>query len=128
MSDRPVGHGLPWWLPTDLYMTADETRSLPPTRHTNGRGTCLRCDRLPGGPTFRLEGAHAVRKMMGGRGDGKEGPTAELCPECHHELDADPNQTLAVRRDTEAVVWLTHVDGAVIESSLLADHTTRRCD
>jgi hypothetical protein len=113
-----VGLGLPGWLPTDVYLTADETRNLPPHRRSNGSGFCLRCERLPSGPTFHLEGAHIVRKMMGGRGDGRTGPTVELCPACHHELDADAQQTMAVRRDSRAVVWLTKRDGEITEEAL----------
>jgi hypothetical protein len=104
----PIGYGLPFWLPTRVYLSAEETRHLPPTRHTNG-GTCLVCGNPPCGPTFALEGAHIVTKGSGGRRDKKEGPTVEACYKCHHvTLHGGGNITLAVRRDTLTPVLLLH--------------------
>jgi hypothetical protein len=107
----PVGFGLPWFVDTRVYFSADETRALPPTRYSNGRGTCLICGEPPGGPTFRLEGAHVANKGAGGRGDGKEGPTVEICYACHQGqrgLHRHGNRTLAVARDSIRPVLLEY--------------------
>lgn len=116
---RPTGSGIAWWTPTDTYLAADEIALLPETRwHGNGR--CLRCGEPPCGPTFLLEGAHALRKQMGGRR--KAGPTVELCRECHQGtkgIDRVGNFALAIRRDTLTPVIIERTEtGEVMEHEL----------
>lgn len=116
---RPVGSGLPAWVDTDVYLTADEVRDLPEKRY-GGIGVCLICGKPPSGPTFLLEGAHIARKMMGGRK--KAGPTVEICQPCHtgpDGIDRRGGRTLAVRRDTLRPVLLTLSDDGIVERRLM---------
>lgn len=68
----------------------------------------MRCGKPPGPPVYRLEGAHVVRKGMGGR-TGGEGYQVELCHDCHQGpqgVDRRQDATMAVRRDNRMPVWL----------------------
>jgi hypothetical protein len=99
----PVGHGLPGWLDTRVYFSADETRRLFRDR-LGVEGLCT----LNPNHTGRIEGAHIVRKMMGGR-KGGEGPMVLLCETCHDYLDDRRHVSLAVQRGTLEVCYLTLV-------------------
>lgn len=69
---------------------------------------CCKCKRW--GST---EKAHVVRKMMGGRRQGRSGPTVRLCPACHDDVDEHGNKTMAVRKEDHAFVWLER-DGELV--------------
>lgn len=114
----PTGSGVPWWVPTEKYLSGPEIRALDPVRYGNG-GRCLICGEPPGPPAFRLEGAHAWRGGMGGRKQG--GPTFELCHSCHQGsegIDRCGDKTLAIRRDTLQGVLLTFDGETVTEKAL----------
>ena len=106
-SPRPVGHGLPFWLDTDEYLSADETRALGKvvfkdkrTSDNWGSGVCVRC-----GHWKRLQGAHVVRVGSSGhRKRGTDGPKARLCYDCHTDIDQhQATMTMAVRRRDHAL-------------------------
>lgn len=102
----PVGSGLPHWLPTELYLSADETRALDPIRY-GGYGMCGICGNPPSAPTFQLEGAHIWRGGMSGKKNA--GPTVEVCHPCHqgrYGVDRVGDATLAIRRSDLQPVYL----------------------
>lgn len=97
----PVGQGLPSWVDTSVYLSADETRELPDA----DCGDAAVCSRCFGRPMW-TEKAHVARKQMGGRK--KAGPTVRLCQACHTEIDQHPEtMTMAVGRRDHAIVLLT---------------------
>lgn len=104
----PVGSGLPIWLDTEHYLSADETRQLPSTdiQSPFGRSLCLLCAALRLKQNTPTQKAHVARKQMGGRKKGTDGPQARLCLPCHHGVDNDVSQTLAIRRSDNALVHL----------------------
>ena len=114
MSDErpPVGYGLPAWLDTNVYLNAEETRALGEFEYGR-REACSRC-----GQSGKTEGAHIVRKGMGGKPKGTTGPRVVLCFECHDLLDDHANLTLAVKRGTNRPVWLEYGGEHVNESEL----------
>jgi len=108
-----VGHGLVAWLPTDDYLSADETRALGETVYRGYR--CLFAFlRHPETPSpYKLERAHIVRRMAGGRHDTlSTGPQVLLCRNCHTWLDSTRYATLAVGRADQAVYLLELVEDA----------------
>lgn len=114
----PVGHGLPVWLDTELYLSADETRLMPNVCHwpedysVNWRtGRCPICH---GWKT--LQRAHIVRVgSSGARKSGTDGPQIGVCFECHSEVDShQASKTFAVRRFDRAIVLLLRDDDAEV--------------
>lgn len=113
-----MGYGLPGWLDTDRYLTADETRALgAQLARPVTPGLCPACHRRP--PTDK---AHIARKGMGGSREG--GPMVPLCRDCHtgpEGVDRQGASTLAVERETVTTflphpspahrVWLVHQHG-----------------
>ena len=121
----PVGSGLPWWLPTELFLSSDEVRRLEEDRLGNG-GTCLLCGNPPCSPAFRLEGAHIWRGGMSGRKNG--GPKIELCRECHQGREGIDNvgdKTLAVARADYQIHYLEAHDGVVVYDKPLGVYARR---
>lgn len=57
----PVGYGLPWWVDTEHYLSADETRSLGSWALGEAGDPCPLC-----GVRRATDRAHIVRKGMGG--------------------------------------------------------------
>ena len=109
----PIGYGLPAWLDTRVYLSADETRAMGEWDRGNSR-YCSRC----GVSGHHTERAHIVRKGAGGKPKGTTGPTVRLCVECHDLLDDHANKTLAVKRGTNRPVWLEYGGERVTESEL----------
>lgn len=107
MGDVPVGSGLPAWLDTEKFLSADETRDLGESIVLSARhiytGKCLICDAAPA-----TDKAHVARKQMGGRPNGA-GPVLPLCRACHDDLDTTEAWCVAVERP-EAGRSLTDVD------------------
>lgn len=98
----PVGYGLPGWLDTETFLSADETRALGQLVVYLEDGKCCRCKNRPA-----KEMAHIARKGMGGQQKGKDGPRVALCVECHDQVDESSAYTMAVGRDERAVYWTT---------------------
>jgi hypothetical protein len=90
-----VGYGLPWWLDTVRYLTADETRALgDQLARTTVHALCPACHKRPA-----TDKAHIARKGMGGQRQG--GPMVPLCRACHTGdggVDRCADVTLAVER------------------------------
>lgn len=96
----PVGYGLPWWLDTDVYLSADEVRSLGTFCLGSPGDRCPVCmERVA------TDRAHIARKGIGG--SKHEGPSIALCRECHtgsDGLDRQEGWTIAIRRDGQVCV------------------------
>jgi len=99
---EPVGYGLPAWLDTDEYMTADEVRALGETEHMQPSRVCPVCCSMRA-----TDRAHVVRKGMGGKPKGTTGPTVMVCRTCHEAVDRHEDASFAVKRDSRALVLLT---------------------
>ena len=105
-----VGHGLPWWIPMDLYLSTDETRAMG-ERRIGIPGRCTFDFRHPGEWVPWSEGAHIVRRMAGGRQDDLSlGPCLLLCQPCHTWLDGTRYASLAMSRADESVHLLELVE------------------
>ncbi len=107
-----VGYGLPYWLDTEKYLSADETRALGEVVV----GQSWRCSR-PGCTEWRkIERAHVVRKGAGGKKKGTTGPTVCMCDPHHDEIDEHrASLTMAVERGTLRVVLLEYDGTDVVE-------------
>jgi len=110
MTSNGIGYGLPWWLPAE-YLSADETRALGEPLVGRNDGRCCICTVNPA-----TDGAHVIRKGMGGRQDNlPQGPIVGLCRPCHtgpEGVDRKGNQTMAVRDDGRIDLLVEH-DGVV---------------
>lgn len=107
----PVGYGLPVWLDTDVYLSADEVRDLG-SYEIGTRAACA----FPGCNGYKIEAAHVARKGMGGvpLKDGKphDGPQLLVCKGHHVSVDDHPKQRcFAIRRADLAVGILWRNDG-----------------
>jgi len=113
----PVGSGLPWWIDTLIYLSADEVRELPSQdlgRTDFGevvKHYCCACHRFHG-----AEKAHIADKQAGGRKH--DGPTIRVCQEIHREVHAHGNISFAIRRD--GWLYILHHDcDTIVEYSNL---------
>ena len=98
MSENPpVGYGLPVWLDTALYLSADEVRALG-SFEIGSRDRCA----FPGCGLWPIEAAHIARKGAGGQKH--DGPQILVCRDHHVTVDGHPEKLcFAIRRSDKAV-------------------------